>query len=320
MATFKKVSDPAGRFEPSHVAVIVHNRPISEEFVKEAFLDKMTQKISFKPYSNWLETSHKIKGGSTPASIIDTDHGDFSAKSKFKSKLLTARVTEEDISKQIGKNKSGDNSKKDKPLNELSPNSNPRKSGLSTSGDVTLLKNLDSTKPHELKSNKDSMLNKNGPRNPGLEPLITGSIIPKHTRSPKKDQATSSPPDSLIIPHKNSPERSRKTSIENGCEPQPTEVVNVQPKKLFQRREPQNVRSPLLFVKKLNGNFPMSISKAESSSPKIEGTNKEVESRSSFSRESKVDAQNEPVRSEKRRISLKKEHFHGVRSLSFRVK
>lgn len=320
---FNKGFDSSNKFEPSHLTIIVHNRPNSEECPKPNASDKMNQKLPYKPYSNWIERTLKMPTPSSPASIADTDLNNASTKSKFKSKLLTARVTEEDIAKQMKRSKNVEGVYKEQTISEHSINLNLKKSGMSLHGDLTLLKNSDSwqgSKTLDGPIEKSILLADNYKDAP-----VTESTLLYSSKSSKKSQGS---------PNKDTPEKMiKQASVEKNIFQQADapEIQQPQPKKLFQKKDAQvaPARVPMLFAKKAGSPAPANLFKP--STPLLGGQvsvaspDKELEDQKNNNggvAKEKEEPFVDPVNSAtvKRKISItnsKKEYFHGVRRFLF---
>ena len=337
VSSFKTGLEATDKFEPSHVAVIVHDRPISEEFAKEAASDKLTQKATVKPFYNWLEKSFKLPTVTSPPSMCNNT-GDISTKSKFKSKLLTARVTEEDIAKQLTKTRNSECTPKEVPVSDLAQNSSQKKSGLSRYGGITLPKALPevsswqehvNNKPSTFSKAMDSVNSVNERKSEqlnGREAAIVESILLSASKSPKNLQ-------SIQAIQKDTPQK-----VSSSVSPQMTtmkmpgqsqENGQYQPRKLFQRKDAQTtVRSPLLFARKpANESTKPStfsgqntLTKMELPTPTMEEANGVVQvpllkKAHSHNNGDCVKQLNMTLPASRKSL-LRKEHFHGVRCLS----
>lgn len=314
---FNSGFDASNKFEPSHLTIIVHNRPNSEQCPNANASDKLTQKLHSKPYTNWLERNFKIPNNpSSPASINDNDLNNASIKSKFKSKLLTARVTEEDIAKQFKRNKNAEGVYKDPTLNEHSINLNLKKSGMS----LTLMKNSDLppsySKTLDGPIEKSVLLADNYKEVPVIEStLLNSSKTSKRSPSLGGKEKNS--------PNKDTPEKIiKQASFEkNIFQGEAPEIQQPQPKKLFQKKDAQVApsRVPMLFAKKIGSPSPANLFKpntpllgaqvsiAKTASPDFildDQNNKEKEESNNI-----VEQLNSAT--VKRKISIKKEYFHG---------
>jgi len=313
---FNQETSGTSKFKPKHLTVIVHNRPISEEFVKGVISDNKTPKIS---YSNWNFKSPTI---SSPVSITEPENMCNSTKSKFKSKLLTARVTEEDIAKQFKKDKSNEGIFKESVTTQLSRSSSLKKTSMSIYGEMTLIRNSDLPSWQEIKqySGSKTLDGLNDKTILGGSSNGSDTILINSSKSSKKSQG--SPPSKVKeFSPKDSPlSLNRKMSIEQALpQNENPEVEQPVPRKLFQRKEVQMVNRPMLFTKKPTSNFfkpsasmnkQPSISIAGSPSKKIDETQIE-----SVQVKEKEENGNDQMNQSKRKISIKKEYFHGVRKL-----
>jgi len=312
---FNQETSSTSKFKPKHLTIIVHNRPISEEFVKGTISDNKTQKIS---YSNWSFKSPTI---TSPVSISEPDNMCNSTKSKFKSKLLTARVTEEDIAKQFKKDKSNEGIFKEPVATQLSRSSSLKKNNMSIYGEMTLVRNSDLPSWQELKqySGSKTFDGSNDKTIIGGSSNGSDTVFVNSSKSSKKSQG--SPPSKI---KDNSPKESpftRKTSIEHTMQQNENpETEQPAPRKLFQRKDVQIVnRVPMLFAKKPTPNFfkptssfngkQPSISIAGSPAKKIDEAPTEP-----VQVKEKDESTNDQMNQSKRKISIKKEYFHGVKN------
>lgn len=345
VSSFKLGLEATDKFEPSHVAVIMHDRPISEEFAKEAASDKLTQKVTVKPFYNWLEKSFKLPTVTSPPSLCNNVPGDVSTKSKFKSKLLTARVTEEDIAKQLTKTRNSECTPKEVPLNELAQNSSQKKSGLSRYGSMTLAKAMPevsswqehvNNKPSVFSKGMDSLNERKIEQLNGREAAMVEPILLSASKSPKnmpnfqaiqaiKDKDTPQKVSSSVSPQMTTMKMPGQ-SQENG---------QFQPRKLFQRKDAQTtVRSPLLFARKpANESTKPStfsgqntLTKVELPTPTLEEANGVIQvplEKSKSHNNNNVNNNGEYAKQQQltttlpasRKSLLRKEYFHGVRCL-----
>jgi len=317
---FNKGFDSSNKFEPSHLTIIVHNRPNSEECPKQNASDKMSQKLLYKPHTNWIERTLKMPNPSSPASISDNDLNNASTKSKFKSKLLTARVTEEDIAKQMKRSKNVEGVYKEQTISEHSINLNLKKSGMSLYGERPLLKNSDTwqgSKTLDGPIEKSILLADNYKDSPIIEStLLNSSKSLKSQGSPNKD-----------TPEKMIKQASTEKNIFQQAEA--PEIQQPQPKKLFQKKDAQAApaRVPMLFAKKAGTPAPANLFKP--STPLLGGQvsvaspDREIEDNKNNGMtvtKEKEEPFVDPVNSAtvKRKISItnsKKEYFHGVKLL-----
>jgi hypothetical protein len=320
---FNKGFDSSNKFEPSHLTIIVHNRPNSEECPKQNASDKMNQKLLYKPHTNWIERTLKMPNPSSPASISDNDLNNASTKSKFKSKLLTARVTEEDIAKQMKRSKNVEGVYKEQTISEHSINLNLKKSGMSLYGERPLLKNSDTwqgSKTLDGPIEKSILLAENYKDSPVIEStLLNSSKSLKSQGSPALIKAKDSP-------NKDTPEKIiKQASVERNIfqQAEAPEIQQPQPKKLFQKKDAQAApaRVPMLFAKKAGTPAPVNLFKP--STPLLGGQvsiaspDKELEEKGGNGAvmKEKEEPFVDPVNSAtvKRKISItsKKEYFHG---------
>lgn len=266
--TQKKGLNSQKPFEGQHVAVFFDKRPISEQFSQEMISNKLTKKISFKAYGDWLEKNTKkpvpFKPTIQPQASMDVTNSPPS-HSRFKAKILTARAKEDNITNELKSiNLSRKDSYKEYPSIDISDSGSLKRGGMYVPPGLNPTANLEVSKFHGLKASHSSRtfdsssVGKKSDNASSKELKSVESILLHSTVSQRKSQVvesnmTNKEKDLTVNCQTDRQQNSEQDAIANTPSTQPSEEAQPQPpRKLFQRNGPA-ARPPMLFMQNKAG-------------------------------------------------------------------
>lgn len=249
-------------------------RPISEQFSQEIISNKLSKKISFKAYGDWLEKNTKkpVAFKPTMKTQASVEAGGSSPQSKFKAKILTARAKEDNITNELKTtNLSRKDSSKEYPSIDISDSGSLKRSEKYVTAGLNLLTNLEVSKFHALKSSQSSNKTFDSSsvgKKSDKDTSRVESILLQSTASYRKSQIMQNNTDNQDLEVKSQTQHKRNSLQMEGSEgsenppaTQPTtqhteeaDAQPQQPRKLFQRNNGVPMgRPPMLFMQQKPG-------------------------------------------------------------------